>query len=393
MRAVFAACALAALLSLPGGALYAQDRPLPEGAIRAGGYALAPSLTLETLYDDNVYRRDGGGPGDMIGIARPALMLMHDGRRHDVRLGAQAEIGRYAAEHALDYTDYSFAGDGRYAAGREGVLTASAARRRLHLARGGAADLETSGERPGRVTVNALSLGFEQGQGLLNWAVKAMRDITATRSDGREAERRRNALAGELAYSYFAGNTLFAEGEVSRTAYDLPGRASGRSDGAQVKAGLRIDPARNWRAELYAAYLYQGFENGPDARMPYMGFRLDYDVTRLSRLSVQAGRRIDLTGSSDVAASARTVREVTLNHQVTPRLDLSFNGGYDDIDYLGPGAGNRAVHVLRGGAEAVYEIDSGVDVRLGYDYTARRDDAPGAGYTDNRVVLSLRLSP
>ncbi len=81
--------------------------------IRRGAFTVLPGLEVREVYNDNIFSEDEGKIDDFITLVTPNLLARSDWRNHQLNLGANATIGRYANESDENFEDFSVGLDGR----------------------------------------------------------------------------------------------------------------------------------------------------------------------------------------------------------------------------------------------------------------------------------------
>lgn len=114
------ACAAATAGAQPAWAQLANNqhgdtvltRPGPYDPIgfRAGPIYFFPSVSVQGIYNDNIYAEEANKRGDEILVIRPELQVQTDWSRHELQLYAGGEFGLYESFTDEDYQDYLFQG-------------------------------------------------------------------------------------------------------------------------------------------------------------------------------------------------------------------------------------------------------------------------------------------
>jgi len=137
-RALRAGAAGIALVCIAGGAVaqdpgrgeFVRDRARPEIdplGVRLGSFLLYPALSTGLVYNDNVFATQNNTKSDFIATVVPRFDLRSNFGRHELRLTAEAEAGRYFDNASENYVDYNLAGTGRLDVGTEGAFTGASA--------------------------------------------------------------------------------------------------------------------------------------------------------------------------------------------------------------------------------------------------------------------------
>jgi hypothetical protein len=91
------------------------DRPHPEYqalGLRYGAWSAYPKITVETLYDDNIYATQNGAVSDAVFNIVPQISIQSDWGRNALSLTAQSVLTAYAAHSHEDSAQFQVTGEG-----------------------------------------------------------------------------------------------------------------------------------------------------------------------------------------------------------------------------------------------------------------------------------------
>ena len=88
--------------------------PYDPIGFRAGTIYFFPSVSVQGIYNDNVYAEETNKRADEVLVIRPELQIQTDWSRHELQLYAMGEFGLYEDFTDEDYQDYLFQGRFRF---------------------------------------------------------------------------------------------------------------------------------------------------------------------------------------------------------------------------------------------------------------------------------------
>jgi hypothetical protein len=372
-------------------ALLASVVAIQATACAAPGYYVVPSVSVEAVYDDNLFFASEGERSDFITRVSPALEVGHEGRNltWNGRVGVDAEA--YARETELNSADV------RQVAGAEVEYLPT---NRLTLS--AAADYMK--------TDTPLDLSIIPGGAIPGLLV------------GR-AEAERTTLRSAASYRM----TALTRGTVAFTQSNeqLDGVAETDTSVAEAWIDQRLSEVNT----LSYGYIHRRYEfedtsglslaNGADqdTDIPWIGLAHQYDERTL--ISARAGPR--LNGSSNdayVQASLQyrlTDGELLLNYerdettllgvsgnleleaiyatirrQFGTQLEVQFSPGYAEVSQAG-----FSTDIYSASVGAVYKIDESISLTASYDYNLQEVHPAGGGTNEvsrNVIMVGARFT-
>jgi hypothetical protein len=370
-------------------------RPRPDYdplGIRARGFLIYPSVTVDGEYNDNIFATKDDEEDDFIFTFSPQIAVRSNFPRHSLNLTVGTDIGRYVDHTNENFVDYGTTLGGRLDITRNNRLTAAANFGRAHQSRDDPEDPGRDATRePVEYYVFGGSLGFEQDFNRFNFGLLGdfdRRDYNEEDPDVNEDERDRNIYGGRLRTGYFVSPRInvFLQGGVEREQRDASNRSGRDNTVYSGGIGTQLDFTGLLFGEANVGWAVQEFDESDfdsENGLTY-GVGLTWNPTQLTSL------RLDGEGgfeSSDVGSS-------NLRHRIGLRVDhellrnVLIGGGvaYTRDDFQDTGQTDNRVDV---GPDITYLLNRYLSVGAGYTFTTRSSDDNEEEFTRNLVTLRL----
>jgi hypothetical protein len=389
------------------------NRPRPELdplGIRAGSFRFYPSLTVETEYEDNVFRSERDRVGDLAITAAPRMTLKSDWNNHALEITADAALRRQVTESSLDRNDFGIEAKGRLDIRRDASISSSASLRRRHESltspdAGGAnspVQYDTAAvglvgdKRFGRFSARAELAGER-----LDYrdSVRALTGAPINQDD-RDRSVGRAALRGGYEISRQSEAYVRAEANVSdyRSKVDDGGFARS-SSGVDLRAGAKLDLAGRAVADVYIGYRGQYYDDDGARRLNTdrvealaLGADVTANVTRLT--TVNAGLRRDIfeTTLPGSPGGVRTQADFGVDHELLRNLLLTGSVAGRVFQFEGADRDDYGLLVQFG---AAYRMNRHLTLEgaLEHETYSSTGGAAGADSASNRIMLRLKTDP
>jgi hypothetical protein len=374
-------------------------RPRPEFdplGIRAGGFLIFPSVSVDSEYNDNIFASNDDEESDFIFTFQPRIAVRSNFPRHSLNLTVESDIGRY-----VDNTDENFVDYGSSLAGRLDITRANRLLGGLAYAHGHEErdDPEDPGvevtDEPVEFDEYSGNLGFEQDFNRLNFAVSGdveRRDYEEDDPDVTEDDRDRTLYGGRVRTGYFISPRInaFLQGGYRREERDTsePDDPPINRDNSvyDARVGTEIDITGLLFGEVSVGWALQEFdESDLDSENSFVyGVGLTWNPTQLTSL------RLDAAGGfepSDVGASSiRNRVALRVDHELLRNLLIGGQVAYRRDDFQDTGRVDNRFDV---GPEITYLLNRYLSVGAGYTFTTRTSDESEREFTRNIVLLRL----
>jgi hypothetical protein len=369
-------------------------RPRPDFdplGIRAGGFLIFPSVTVDGTYNDNIFATDDNEESDFIFTFGPRIDVRSNFPRHSLNFSVQSDIGRY-----VDNTDENFVDYGTSLAGQLDVTRRTRLVGGLHYAHGhdDRDDPEDPGveveDEPVEFDEYGGDLGIEQDFNRFNVALRG--DVDRRDYDEEDqADRDRILYGGRLRTGYFISPRInaFVQGGFRREerdtgAGDPPIKRDNNVYDARV--GTAIDITGLLFGEVSVGWQLQEFDESEldsENSLAY-GAGLTWNPTQLTSLSLDAAGGFE---PSDVGASSiRNTVALRVDHELLRNVLIGGHVAYRRDDFQDTGRVDNRFDV---GPDITYLLNRYLSVGAGYTFTTRDSDDSDREFTRNLIAVRL----
>jgi hypothetical protein len=378
-----------------------RDRPEVDPlGLHLGGFFAYPSVRTSEIYDDNIFATPSHTDGDFITEVAPELSIQSNWNNHALNFDAGAAAGYYATHTSEDYVDYHFGTDGRLDLTRDDQLTGAFSFRHQHDDRSSPDDVQ--GKTPTEYDLYRTEIGDQNrfGRFTLNLDGRLDRyNYFDVQADGggtiNNDDRDRVGALGSATVSYeiVPDYNAYVRVSYNRQIYDTTPDNDGfdrDSQGFETVAGMAIDLGGVTRADFFAGYLAQYYQDSAFGTVagPSYGASLTWNVTGITTVTTTLTRTLEETTTPGAAGYFSTDALVNIDHELLRNLILNAYGGYGNRDYEGI---NRTDNVWVAGFGAEYLMNRYMSLDAKYRFDTRSSDDETEDYTRNLVLLSLDL--
>jgi hypothetical protein len=377
----------------PNVSVAARSRPdFDPLGIRAGGFLIYPSVSVDGQYNDNIFASDDNEESDVIFTFRPRIAARSNFPRHSLNLTVQSDIGQYVDNTDENFLDYGANLGGRLDITRSNRLLGGAKYLKSHEERDDPEDpgVEVSDE-PVEFDEYGGNLGFEQDFNRFNFAVigdVARRDY----EEGDDADRDRILYGGTLRTGYFISPRInaFLQGGYRREVRDTSEQddppIKRDNNVYEARVGTAIDITGLLFGEVSVGWALQEFdESDLDSENNFVyGAGLTWNPTPLTSLG------LDASGGfvpSDVGASNLENRiALRVDHELLRNVLIGGQVSYRRDDFQESGRVDNRFDV---GPDITYLLNRYLSVGAGYTFTTRDSDDSDREFTRNLITLRL----
>lgn len=389
MRTTLTALTLlvASALFLPGlsRAQEAGEEILPY--LQLGPVIVRPVLTLKETYRDNVYYTPDDITGDFITSVMPGVSLVLPVRMHELALGANAEIMKYAENSDLDVTPYQVFGRGSFLFGDRVSLKVGDTYQKHEESPldspNGTADVYTT--NAAAISVAYAFVDVAHAQFDYTWTALDFVDSSyRTRDEG--------LVVVSLHYRVLPNTSAFLEYDFTNVVYDTAAQHDNDVQSGLVGATWEI--TEDSRGTAKAGFLAKNYADA--AVEDYTTWTASADIRhRLTdAASVQVLGKRDVNEGKQINQRYFTTTGlfVDFTYRFLDRLTGTLEGSYAREVYSDPPSGAVAVRedtTARAGIGAKYSFNSWLDFSLGYSYLNRDSNYGAYSATVNAVTFAV----
>jgi hypothetical protein len=389
------------------------ERPRPELdplGLRYGSFFLYPKLTVDEVYNNNIFATKNAKRSDWITVVSPTLNLRSNFSSHAINFGAGASVGTYARSSTENYGDYFVGGDGRYDFSRYLAGLAAAKYEHLHEERE-SVDAPVASRNPIEfdaytarlgVTQHDLRIGYTAGIDFRRYEFQNGKFASGVPII--ENVRDVNIYSPNLQFTYELQPhyQMFVRGIGDFRRYDHvdPGIGARRdSNGFRADVGGRVDLTGVTYAEFAIGYLDQEYQapgltpiSGVDANA-----KVVWNVTQLTSVTFNALRTAQDANTTALAQNGnpvtsagylRSVVGVAVDHELLRNVLLHGEANFENDDYQGFDRSDNRYDI---GAGARYMFTRNLYVGAAFTYTNRSSSGTFAAGQFNRDLFLLRL--
>jgi hypothetical protein len=371
-------------------------RPRPDYdplGIRAGGFLIFPSVTVDGAYNDNIFASDDNEESDFIFTFGPRIDVRSNFPRHGLNFTVQSDIGRYVDNTDENFVDYGTALTGRLDVTRATRLVGGLQYDHGHESRD---DPEDPGvdvaDEPVEFDQYGGNVGVEQDFNRFNVAVRG--DVQRRDYDeSEEADRDRTVLGGRLRTGYFISPRInaFVQGGVRREVRDTSeaGAPPIKRDNNvyDIRVGTAIDITGLLFGEVSVGWEFQEFDESEldsEHGLAY-GAGLTWNPTQLTSLRLNGSGGFE---PSDVGASNfRNGVALRVDHELLRNVLIGGEVAYRRDDFQDTGRTDNRFDV---GPDITYLLNRYLSVGAGYTFTTRDSDDSSREFTRNLIAVRLR---
>lgn len=386
--------------------VFERSRPeyTAEGK-RVGGFTFKPSITVEEVYDSNIFATETSTKEDMITKVAPALVLESNWNNHVLKFNASGDVGAYSDNSRENYGDYTVGASGRLDVLKETYILGSASASRLHEDRG-SPDARTNADSPTEYTQNDASLSFMRNLRRLSFNLTG--DYSGLNYDNGQTstgtviinnDRDRDQYKGtvRVGYEIIPDYQAFVRSSINKRSYDLDVDQNGfdrDSKGYEVVGGTAINLGGKTKGEVFAGYMSQDYDSVSleDASGAQFGGDILWNATGLTSVKIGILRGIEETTTASSSSYTATTYSVGLQHEVAYNVLAGIDASYSTNEYESTTATPREDELFGAGAELRYLLNRNASVVGRYDYTNRDSNVVNQDYDRSQVSLGLKLA-
>jgi len=354
---------------------------------------------IQGLYDDNIYADDMNEESDMIAIVSPALGIAKNFSKGTLALAAKADLAFFQDNDDENYEDIFLIANTSYEIFNNLTVTVAGGYNMLSEDREAPNSAASAAERteydeidaffevkykPNRVSV-AASIEYE------SLDFDDVRRIGGGIIDTDDRDRTEKVYALRLGYDLKPDLELFFKGQYEVTEYDQRLDSSGLArdnDGYRALVGLNGNFTKNLLGEVYVGYLEKEYD---DANLeiidgPAYGASVDWNMTKLTTISLSAEREIGETIEIDAAGIDQYSFKLDLSHELTRDWYITALTSIGNQSYEGIA---REDDLLGFNLGTTYKLNRWAALNLGYSYAQRDSSINANDYEINRAFLGL----
>ena len=369
--------------------------------VALGAFRLFPALDLGVFHTSNVFRTAGDAESDTYFTIAPAVTLISEWVRHELKLSAGAEIRSYADLSSEDRTDWRVKAEGRIDVTRPLRIMLNAGYDVRHEERG-APDAPGNAAAPTEYAVAGagITVDYRSGRyGLRAEATYSRFDWEPTALNGlpdrSNADRNRDEISGQITalYEFSPGYAAFLRATAGSRSFDLEADRDGADrDMTRIgaEAGVAFEMTTLLIGEVYAGYREYAFDDAlfSDVESFSYGGALRWYPTELTTLRFKASRALEPSTLLGVSGVMTTSYHAEVEHELLRNLILVGSAEFTREEFEGS---VRDDDTTRLGLEAKYFISREAALTAGADLVERDSTLPSAAYDETLFGVTAGL--
>jgi len=379
-----------------------RDRPDYDAkGIPLGAFRLRPSLDVDAVADDNVFRTETAKNSDVFFAIAPALDLKSDWGEHSLEFAAGLTRYQYLKLSSQDRTDWHAGLKGRLDVLRGSFVDGDVSYNVLHEPCYSPNEPGCGTARPTQYALfhSALAATYQPDRfGISIGGFFDRYDYTATPLVGGghidNGDRNRDQFNGfvKLSYEISPGFAVFARGAYDRALYDEQFDSNGfdrNSTAYHADAGATFFATHLIQGEVFAGYVKENFVKpfGDVSGLDY-GAAIHWYATPLMTFHFTASRSFNDTTVFGASSSDDQGLGTALDYELLRNLIIQTHVNYTDSRFEGI---SRDDKIIEAAFNAKYLLNRYMSANAGYVFTRRSSSAPGQDYTDNAVMAGLHF--
>jgi hypothetical protein len=367
--------------------------PYEALGIRAGGFILYPTLTVEGGYTTNA-AASAGGTGSTVGNAEAQLLIQSDWDRHELTLTAKGAYEKFFDDATADKPSASADATGRIDLANDwSIDLAAGASTQLD-------DIPDGADTAPTVTGLTSSAALNANLGRLNFTVEGSTnrsqygDASLAGVPVDQGDRNNTVFGSRLRVGYDATATLspFVEGEIARRAYDRQFDTNSlqrSSTGTALRAGISFDHSPLLTGEIAIGTRQEVFDDALLATI--QAFTVDgnlvWSPTELTTVTFDTSTTVN--PNTDPASSGSVVHDASLEVAYAWRDNVTLAGtasvsnevfqGTDEDDYT-----------YDAGVSATWKINRALQLTAGYMHEWYVSSDASTNYESDTVKVGLK---
>ena len=374
-----------------------QRRPHPDYDplnIRAGAFLIAPSFSIDGLYDSNVFATENDEDSDEAVILSPRITAASQWSRHALDLNASVETATYRQFSRNNYQDFDLTASGRVDVTSNDQILPTLSFDRGHEDR---SDPESQGLREVEQ--------FYEGLGRLAYRHDFNRIFTVLRGDVTRLDYDENAGTSEedrdrfrygtglrVGYNLSPRINVFVDGGYRWIHYDETDPTNRDNEGYTLRAGAGLDFTGILFGDFSVGYESVSYDSSEfnNKTKPSFAAGLTWNVTSLTSILFDGSAFIDETTVTQNGQQASGKFETRLNvsvwHELLRNVLLNGYTGWirDDFDGI-----DRTDNRYRVGGGVRYLLNRNFYVDGNYTYSTRDSDVSDNDYNRQQVRIGL----
>jgi hypothetical protein len=367
--------------------------------IRRGSFFIYPAMSVSGLYDSNIFATQTDRKQDFIVVLSPEFAIRSNWRRHQLNIGARADIAHYKSHTKENYQDAVGLINGRYDISGNTYVFAGGEFAYRHEDRGSPDDV--GGKLPTKFWVAQMTLGGQHTFGRFTLRLSNQlrfldyKDVPAAGVgliDNDDRDRRE--WEGVLRLTYRLNPRIAVFGQITGDYIRYNDRIDSTglqrdNTGVTGEAGVNIELTGRLVAELFAGWTRRTYRDPTLSTVtgPSGGASLTWTPTGLTTVTATLVRSIEESTQAGASSFFSTNFRLSVDHELRRNVLLNGYGSYQFDDYRGI---SRHDEWIRAGLGATLLVNRNANLFGGYEFTRAISNFQAQGFTRHLVILRIR---
>ncbi len=370
----------------------------PEGMMLPAGHMLFPSVTVKSLYDDNIFL-DKNKVGDLRTVASTYTLFTSNLPRHQFQVEVDSEFDSFKEHSYLNYGNANLKGNFRIDIDAADTLGGSFQTEYGHHDDFLPIDPKNIAA-PIPVWINRGALGYMHDAGRASLAVGADWQRTQYFNvptyggdivDETIADNDKSGVFGTMNYRWSPGYRGFIAVRAEREVFPNESTQFANHNTYFAETGVVFEYDALLQFSLYGGYQSIQFDDPARANFGTATFNASLQWLPSQRMTVylDAGRQMleayDRVNFAQVDDHIHGRLQYDIYHNIVGTLDLSLQQG----SFVGS---TRLDTIWNAGASVDYLFNENLALTLSYQHIQRTSNESKFDFDDNRFMASLKLS-
>ena len=261
---------------------------IDPGSVKAGAFQITPQLTLDTKFDDNIFKSSDGEEDDVIFLINPSIEAVAKERNNEYSVALDLVEGIYEDSGDDDFTDWTADGDAHVEFNARNIIDLYAGFHSLHEDRGSGfsegtlvLSIDEPDEYEDIIAGGAYTFGSAESKGRLKLAADYLdKDYTNHEPDTDTRDRENTTGTGTFFWKIAPKTDILAEIRYMEVEYNTPftdGTPQLDSDETYYLVGVTWEATGKTTGTIKLGTVDKDFDD--DARDDFDGeFSWDADV-------------------------------------------------------------------------------------------------------------------
>ena len=379
---------------------HTREGYLPMGYVLPGGHIFYPSIKASSTYDDNLFLTpDDSKAWDIRSSIAPSFDFQAALPRNMFQVHGDAEVVEFKEHPDLNFVNANLKADWRIDIDAADTIGGTFQSRIGHDDK----FLPIEPDNPSAaipILSTRAAVGYAHDAGRTSvaagadWERNTYLDVPSYSGGTIDETTNDNIIVGGfgvLTYRWSPGYKMFAAGRIDRELLTNPAAAYADNNSYRAEAGLiyELDPLLKFT--LSAGYQYIKFDNPSqyNTGAPVVKASVQWLPTRRMTVNFDVSQSIIRTlngpdfGEVNDQVHGRIVYDIW--HNITGSLD----GSFENDQYIGSSRVDQQWSTTAG---IDYLLNENLALTLSYQHTQRASNESQFDYSDNRYMLSLKLS-